>query len=103
MAKILQVDNLIADSILVSRLNDATSLNRIVEWWFMNSLNPEWSDVLKVLRVLGMQHFVHEPVVGVYQSSDKEHMHAMNHVVIAGTSSRPDTTRSSGGVLALPT
>ena len=54
MAKILKVDSLVANSILVSRLNDASSLNRVVEWWFMNTSTPEWNDVVEVLRVLGM-------------------------------------------------
>ena len=54
VAKLLKVDNLVVSSILVSRLNDAASLNRVVEWWFMNTSNPEWSEVVEVLRVLGM-------------------------------------------------
>jgi hypothetical protein len=41
----------IISSIQVSRLpSDQASLRKVVEWWFLNTANPEWSTVHQVLR-----------------------------------------------------
>jgi hypothetical protein len=37
-------------SIQVSRLpNDQASLRKVVEWWFQNTPNPEWSTIHQIL------------------------------------------------------
>ena len=42
----LNVPSTVVDSILVSRLqDDRASLRRVVEWWFRNTANPEWSAI----------------------------------------------------------
>ena len=44
IANLLKVPDLIVDSIVVSRLqDDKASLQRVVEWWFKNTPNPEWN------------------------------------------------------------
>ena len=48
-ASFLNVDDDVVHSVVVSRLDDKSSLRKIVQWWFMNSANPEWKTVLEVL------------------------------------------------------
>ena len=45
VSKLLGVPTAVSDSILVSRLNDESSLRRVVEWWFKNTANPEWTAI----------------------------------------------------------
>ena len=52
VAELLKVNRDIVDSILVSRLTDTTSLRKVVEWWFMNTANPEWSAIEKICKLL---------------------------------------------------
>lgn len=50
-AELLGVPTSIVDSILVSRLqDDRASLRRVVQWWFKNTPNPEWSAIQGVLK-----------------------------------------------------
>ena len=48
VASFLRVDDVVVNSVLVSRLDDQSSLRKIVQWWFMNTANPEWKTVLEV-------------------------------------------------------
>ncbi len=49
ISELLGVPNSVVDSILVSRLKDRDSLHRIVEWWFKNTANPEWTAIQKII------------------------------------------------------
>lgn len=54
IAELLSVPNSVVDSILVSRLNDENSLQRVVEWWFKNTANPEWKIIKEIIDEKGM-------------------------------------------------
>lgn len=44
ISNMLEVPDIIVNSILVSRLqDDEVSLRTVIEWWFKNSPNPEWN------------------------------------------------------------
>ena len=40
----------VINSILVLRCSDKESLRRVVEWWFMNTANPEWSTIKNLFQ-----------------------------------------------------
>ena len=48
VSKLLRVPDRVVDSILVSRLEDRDSLRRLVEWWFKNTPNPEWTAIQRI-------------------------------------------------------
>ena len=36
---------------LAERIANQVALRKVVEWWFMNSANPEWNDIHQVLTL----------------------------------------------------
>jgi hypothetical protein len=47
----LGIPSPVINSIQVSRLpNDQASLRKVVEWWFQNTPNPEWSTIHQILE-----------------------------------------------------
>ena len=48
VSELLGVPSSVVDSILVSRLKNEDSLRRVVEWWFKNMANPEWTAIQKI-------------------------------------------------------
>ncbi len=48
ISELLGVPDTVVNSILVSRLQDKDSLQRIVEWWFKNTANPEWTAIQNI-------------------------------------------------------
>ena len=61
---------------MVSRLDDRSSLKKVVQWWFMNSTNPEWNTVIEVFDCImeGKCYFdCVQPCVCVYFELRKVH------------------------------
>ena len=52
VASFLKVDDDVVNSVLVSRLDNKSSLKKIVQWWFINTANPEWKTVLNGMYLL---------------------------------------------------
>ena len=51
VANRLPIPSPVVSSIQVSRLpSDQACLRRVIEWWFQNTSNPDWSTVQKVLQ-----------------------------------------------------
>ena len=48
VAELLKVDYDVINSVMVSRFDDKSSLKNVVQWWFMNTTNPEWNTVIEV-------------------------------------------------------
>ncbi len=48
VSTLLGVPDTIVNSILVYQLQDRDSLQRIVEWWFKNTANPEWTAIQEI-------------------------------------------------------
>ena len=49
VAGFLNLPDYVINSIHVSRLeDDKASLRKVVEWWFKNTANPEWSAIRKI-------------------------------------------------------
>jgi hypothetical protein len=54
----------VISSIQVSRLpNDQASLRKVVEWWFQNTANPEWSTIYQVLEGIVWGHACHRIIL----------------------------------------
>lgn len=50
VAGVLDVPQTVIENVLVSRLSDKSSLQRVVEWWFKNTPNPEWTTIETTLK-----------------------------------------------------
>ncbi len=50
ISELLKLPSFVVDTILVSRRNDENSLRRVVEWWFKNTANPEWTSIKNIRK-----------------------------------------------------
>ena len=50
ISELLKVPFSVVNSILVTRMNDQDSLRRVVEWWFKNTANPEWTPIKTICK-----------------------------------------------------
>ena len=49
VAEELNVPDHVLNSIVASRLkDDEASLRKVIEWWFKNTANPEWSTIQRM-------------------------------------------------------
>ena len=75
VANELEIPTFVIKSIQASRLdNDQASLRRVVEWWFKNTVNPEWKVIQQLQGSPGLSRTMQGKSCGIFNGHSMSYL-----------------------------